>query len=146
MEEGWRLFGNPFTPELFRDRWLELMDYYYAHLAHVLSTKNEQEYLLFDMHELQTGIKNCVQCIYNRFYIPLSDTYAPILDQEAEAAATYRSRHRYDLEKYGLKSEKVRSRYEQWYTDLMILAGMTKCSLEKKRRAAIRSQTGVMKK
>ncbi|MDZ7758734.1 MAG: sulfotransferase [Desulfovermiculus sp.] len=123
MEDGWRVFGNPFTPELFRDRWLRLMDYYYAHLASVLSTKNEQDYLLFDMHELQAGIKTCVQSIYDRFHISLSDTYAPILDQEAEAADSYRSRHRYDLEKYGLEAEKVRSRYEQWYTDLMILAG-----------------------
>ncbi|MBS3779282.1 MAG: sulfotransferase [Desulfovermiculus sp.] len=128
MERGWQLFDNPFTPELFGDRWLELMDYYYSHLVHVLSTKKEKEYLLFDMHELQAGTKACVQCIYERFHIPLSDTYATILDQETEAAASYRSRHRYDLEKYGLEAEKVRSRYEQWYRDLLILAGMTKCS------------------
>ena len=128
MEEGWRLFDNPFTHELFRDRWLELMDYYYAHLASVLSSKNEQDYLLFDMHELKAGTKACVQCIYERFHIPLSDTYATILDQEAETAASYRSSHRYDLQKYGLEAEKVRFRYEQLYRDLMILAGMTKCS------------------
>jgi hypothetical protein len=126
MEEGWRMFENPFTPELFRDRWLVLMGYYYAHLAYVLFTKNEQSYLLFDMHELQAGITKCVQSIYERFHIPLSDTYAAILDQEAEAAASYRSRHHYDLKRYGLDAEKVRSRYEQLYTDLMILAGMTK--------------------
>lgn len=128
MEEGWRLFHNLFTPEFFRDRWLELMDYYYSHLAHVLSSRNGHDYLLFNMHELQTGIKTCVQSIYDRFHIPLSHTYATILDQEAEAAASYRSRHRYDLEKYGLNAESVHSRYAQSYRDLMMLAGITKCS------------------
>ena len=128
MEEGWRLFDNPFTPELFRDRWLDLMEYYYAHLASVLSTKNEQKYLLFDMHDLQTGIKNCVQGIYEHFHIPLSHTYATILDQEAETAVSYRSRHHYDLEKYGLNAEIVNSRYSQGYRDLKILAEKTRKS------------------
>jgi uncharacterized membrane protein YdjX (TVP38/TMEM64 family) len=125
MEEGWRLFANPFDPELFRDRWLDLMEYYYSHLAHVLSSKNEQGYLLFDMHELQAGIKSCVQSIYERLQIPLSYTYASILDQEAEAAASYRSRHRYDLGYYGLTAETVHSRYGQGYRDLKMLAEKT---------------------
>ncbi|MGM0538914.1 MAG: VTT domain-containing protein [Thermodesulfobacteriota bacterium] len=119
MEEGWRLFANPFAPELFRDRWLDLMEYYYSHLAQVLSTKNEKDYLLFDMHELQAGIKTCVQSIYDRFHIPLSHTYATILGQEAEAADSYRSTHHYDLEEYGLTAEIVHSRYGQSYRDLM---------------------------
>jgi hypothetical protein len=125
MEEGWRLFANPFDTEIFRDRWLDLMEYYYSHLAHVLSSKNEQGYLLFDMHELQEGIKSCVQSIYERLQIPLSYTYASILDQEAEAAASYRSRHRYDLGYYGLTAETVHSRYGQGYRDLKMLAEKT---------------------
>lgn len=123
MEEGWRLFGNPFTRELFRDRWLELMEYYYSHLATVLTTMDKQRAILFDMHELQAGIKMCVQSIYDRFHIPLSSPYAAILDQEAEAAASYRSRHCYDLEKYGLDADSVHRRFGQAYRDLRILAG-----------------------
>ncbi|MFO7802970.1 MAG: sulfotransferase [Desulfovermiculus sp.] len=123
MEEGWQLFDNPFTPGLFRDRWLELMEYYYPHLATVLSTMDEQNSMLFDMHELQAGIRHCVQSIYERFHIPLSSPYAAILDQEAKAADSYRSRHRYDLEKYGLDAEDVQDRCGQSYRDLMILAG-----------------------
>jgi hypothetical protein len=125
MEDAWRLFDNPFTPELFRDRWLGLMEYYNSHLASVLSTMDEQNSMLFDMHELQAGIKNCVQAIYDRFHIPLSDLYAAVLDQEAEAAASYRSRHRYDLGYYGLTAETVHSRYGQGYRDLKMLAEKT---------------------
>jgi hypothetical protein len=115
MEPSWRLFGNPVTRELFIDRWLELMDYYYFHLGEVLPTLERGQRICFEMKSLRAELEKCVRSLYVEFDESISPRYARILQHEARSAQAYHSRHDYSLEKYGLRESELEERYgESW--------------------------------
>jgi hypothetical protein len=111
IEPSWKLFGNPLSAELFTQRWLELMDYYYTHLAEVLPTVAEHQNICMEMKTIRRELEKSVLSLYGVFEDPITPRFARILKDEAEAAAEYRSRHHYSLEKYGLKESDLESRF-----------------------------------
>jgi hypothetical protein len=123
MEGSWRLFGNGFTPELFENRWLDLMEDYYAHLADVLAQIPGSQRASFEMDELRTDLVECVQRLYDRFAFIPSEGYAGIVSEEAQAARSYHSRHRYTLHQYGLNENFIRRRYATVYATLNTFRG-----------------------
>ncbi len=118
MEGSWRLFGNDFGFELFENRWLELMDYYFAHLVEMSANIPKQQGLVVEMDAMRSDLQACVCRIYQRFHFSLTDRYAAIVREEAQSAASYRSAHIHSLEAYGLDPEDIRQRYSQMYVKL----------------------------
>ncbi len=125
MEKSWHLFGNTDTPELFEARWLELMAYSYCHLAEVLPQIPAQQRVCFEMQDLRTRVRHCVETLYRRFGFELGARFEASLDRETEASQAYRSGHKYALDDYGLDETTISRRYGQAYAELK-----TMCKVE----------------
>ncbi len=118
MEGSWRLFGNDFGFEFFESQWLELMDYYFAHLVEMSAHIPKQQHLVVEMGAMRSDLQDCVRRLYQRFHFSLTDRYTALLREETQAAASYRSSHHYSLEAYGLNPEDIRQRYSRMYGKL----------------------------
>ena len=92
MAAGWRFFGLDQRPETYHARWLEVMDYAYAHLADTLAENPRGCMVPVDMGQLRGDLDGTVEHLYRAFDLDLPPAFREKLAEEAAAARAYRSR------------------------------------------------------
>ncbi|NNC86898.1 MAG: sulfotransferase [Akkermansiaceae bacterium] len=115
LEGGMALFDVDRERRFFRERMVEVLEHSYAHLAEVADEAPADEVVVVRMEEMQDGLVECVEGIYERFGFRLGADFRRRLEEEAATARRYRSRHDYSLEQFGLSGKAIRARFSQAY-------------------------------
>jgi len=123
MKGAWTLFGNPVDSELFRERWVKLLEYYYKHLDETLASGNGQNIRCVEMSALTSRLDQVVSDLYARFGLHPAEAYRSRLAELARASRTYRSRHVYSLSDYGLDETAINARFQAHWSALRDYAG-----------------------
>jgi len=95
----------------------DLICRYYLHLHEVEQNMGPEKLLRIRYTDLVTDPKKTVYHIYNHFGITMRPEYEQLLTGEMNRARTYKSRHRYSLEQYGLSEAEIRRRLAPIYEE-----------------------------
>jgi hypothetical protein len=95
----------------------ELICRYYLHLHEVEQKIPAERLLKVRYTDLVADPKKTVYHIYNHFGITMRPEYEQHLTAEMNRARTYKSRHHYSLEQYGLSEAEIRRRLAPIYEE-----------------------------
>jgi hypothetical protein len=105
----WNLLGDPVEYESLRSYAIELAREGYRYPLDRLRHLGRERYAVVRFDDLVRDAAQTVTGIYDRLGLEMSPAYAEVLDEEAEFARRYRSRHQYSLEGLGLSRERILS-------------------------------------
>lgn len=127
MEQGWQAFGNSTESPLFRDRWVDLVEYYCRHLNNVLDSSVGDRVECVEMGMLKSDLTDTVARLYERFGLVLNGDFSERLEEEERLASQFSSRHAYALESYGLDADELKERFRPHWQRLQkrVYAGNT---------------------
>jgi hypothetical protein len=103
----WDLLGDPVEYESLHRYAIELAREGYRYPLDRLRYLGRERYAVVRFDDLVRDPSKTVNGIYDRLGLEMSPDYADILDEEAEFARRYRSRHKYSLEGLGLSRERI---------------------------------------
>ena len=95
----------------------ELICRYYLHLHEVEQHIPAERLLKVRYTDLVADPRKTVYHIYHYFGLQVRSDYDQLLSKEMNRARTYKSRHRYSLEQYGLTEEEIRQRLAPLYEE-----------------------------
>lgn len=102
MSQYWRGMGAP--EELVQasaDLLGEIQIAQYRYAVDIVDQLPADQSLIVEFRELLADPKRVVETLYERFGIEMTDEFARFLDEEREAARTFKSQHEYALEGQG---------------------------------------------
>jgi hypothetical protein len=102
IQGGVRLFASDPENRVFTPRMTDLLRAYYANLAQHLPAAGGPHHATVDMGMLKDDLAGAVRGVYGALGLPLDSAFAVALEEEAAAARSYRSRHRYTAQAFGL--------------------------------------------
>lgn len=102
IASGLAFFGTPPRCPLVRDRFIEQLRFQYLNLTAQLGGSPPERCAWLGMQSLRADLSGALTSIFQQLGLPLSDEFAAVLREEAEASRRYRSGHRYDLSDFGL--------------------------------------------
>jgi hypothetical protein len=105
-------FLSPIEPCPFLDRQMEMISCYYRYPLTRLDRMPAGRQQVITYPALVTRPAQTVTGIYTSFGFEMSPGYNRIIQREEEKARSYKSKHEYSLEKFGLSSEQIVARYE----------------------------------
>jgi hypothetical protein len=103
----WNLLGDPIEYESLHDYVIEMAQNGYRYPLERLQHLSPERYAVVRFPDLVRDPEQTVAGIYERLGLEMGADYASILDEEAEYARRYRSRHRYSLEGLGLSRGRI---------------------------------------
>lgn len=112
VEGGLSACGDSATRPAVRDAFVELLEFYYQHLAASLRRLPSDRYALVRFDELTSRPRLVVEAAYQRFGYALDDSFRETLAIEEQKASGYRSTHRYSAEQFGLDDQALRDRFD----------------------------------
>lgn len=124
MEASWRAFGIEMKPQIFQERWIELMKHYYEYLGSILTRLATHRTFCLEMKGLRENTARAVRDIYDHFGYSMSADFAEKLREQSRASRTYRSRHDYSLAEYGISEETICSEFTESWQVLKEIARM----------------------
>ena len=105
-------FLSPIEPCPFLGQQLEMLSRYYRYPLARLAEMSPGQQRVITYQAMVTHPAQTVRDIYSSFGFAMSPAYTAIIQREEEKARSYRSKHEYSLEKFGLTREQVVTRYE----------------------------------
>lgn len=110
VKDGLEMFGYEISDPRIRDRFIRLLSMYYRQVDSCYRQLPAQRFKLVEFENLTQNCKGVVTQIYSSFELQMSSEYQQSLNREAENAKSYRSRHHYSLDDFGLTEQDVISR------------------------------------
>ncbi len=80
---------------------------YYRHILEIKKTLPAEQFLDIYYQDLIDNPKLAVERIYAHFELPIDSQYSRFLAMASKQAGSYRSKHHYSLEEFGLSKEQV---------------------------------------
>ena len=114
LRPGLAACGFAEVPPAFRDALLDLLVFYYEHLADVAGRHPDRIAFISNddlKHELEASITRA----YSKVSLDMSPQFAGVLRHASQASRRHRSSHRYSLDEFDLSEELIRSRFERSY-------------------------------
>ncbi|NUM54509.1 MAG: sulfotransferase [Candidatus Hydrogenedentes bacterium] len=108
---AWDMFDNDPQGDIFRDRVLELADYWYRHPMNCAREWAQDRFVFLSYDDLRRDLKSAVADVYTKLAIEPGPQFAERLSAEHEKAKSYKSNHRYSLEQYGLSASDVLDKF-----------------------------------
>jgi len=105
-------FLSPIEPCPFLDRQLAMVSCYYRYPLTRLDRMSPDRQQVITYQTLVTHPAQTVTGIYTSFGFVMSPAYTAIIQREEEKARSYKSKHEYSLEKFGLTREQIVALYE----------------------------------
>ena len=105
-------FLSPIEPSPFIGQQLEMLSRYYHYPLARLAELSPDRQKVITYQTMVTHPAQTVLDIYKSFGFAMSPAYTAIIQREEEKARSYKSKHEYSLEKFGLTREQVVTRYE----------------------------------
>ncbi len=85
----------------------EIIFAYYKHILEIKKTLPAEQFLEIHYDDLVANPQLAVERIYHHFQIPPNDMYERFLAEESKQAGSYKSKHHYTLEEFGLSKQQV---------------------------------------
>jgi DNA-binding PucR family transcriptional regulator len=86
--------------------------HWYSYPLERLERAPQGSYIVVNFDDLVNDAEQTIAEIYRRFGFDISPAFAQVLQEEAEKARNYRSRHEYSLEQMGLTREQIVAKYK----------------------------------
>jgi hypothetical protein len=102
MTYQWSKFADPDDEYLYRDYLVGLAKEWYEYPLEQLEKASPESYEIVVYDELAQNPKGVITRMYEKFGFEVSPEFQFALDKANIAAKTYKSKHRYSLEKIGL--------------------------------------------
>lgn len=99
------------------ERILNWISHFYTYPVTQLKKYPENVRAIATYEELTGNPKALVKGIYSRFGFDVPASFEPVLDQEQQRAAAYKSFHEYDLDRIGLSRERILSRFNKVFDE-----------------------------
>ena len=104
----------PMLPVQFRDRLIDLLLYYFTHLAE-LSSKYPDRLALLDEVELRERFYEAISGALTSLNIETDNNFQKMLREENVRAQRYRSAHQYNLEEFQLSEADIVRKFSGVY-------------------------------
>lgn len=115
LEPGLRLAGFPGVTTALRDDLVDLLEFYYEHLSEVMR-RYPRRMAWIRNDELRDDLANSISRVYAELGLDIDDAFAERLGKASSASRSFKSKHRYTLEDYGLDAAEIRHRFEPVWT------------------------------
>jgi hypothetical protein len=111
ISTGAGIFGYDVSDPRIRDRFVDMLQFFSEHALATLETLPDDRYAYVPLKEVKRDISGFVLGTYDRFGWEADQGFRDCLAQESMRNTSYRSRHTYSLEDYGLAEPEVRTRF-----------------------------------
>lgn len=110
IRPGLEAAGFDTVPTWLRDRFVDLLRFYYAHLG-ALAERRPDRVIVVDNGDLHARLEETVKTAFGALDLDITPQFAARLAAAGEASRGFRSRHRYSLEQYGLSERDIDERF-----------------------------------
>ncbi len=117
LNYAWHRFGDPLTDYPYTAETIEFTKYWYEHPLQVLKHMDPAQYLVIKYTDLIYNTKTTIQDIYQHFGYQLNGDFYEYLSETSRNEKTYKSDHKYSLQKMGLSSEAIYQSYQDIYSE-----------------------------
>ncbi len=114
LKPGLAVCGFARMPPDFRDALVDLLAFYYEHLADV-ADRHPDRIAFIPNDDLKHRLEASVTHALETLSLDLSPQFAGVLKRASEASREHRSSHRYSLDEFDLSEELIRSRFQRSY-------------------------------
>jgi hypothetical protein len=111
MVFSWRVLGIPVEDNALRDYLIEMSRHWYTHPLERLETAPAESHVIVKYDDLVRAPEETVRKIYDRFGFDLGPAFEKVLQEEANRARRYKSRHDYSPEASGLTRQQILDTY-----------------------------------
>jgi hypothetical protein len=111
LRPGCRIFGYDVESPPVRDRFLDMLEFYSAHLLRSLTPLSDDRHAFVPLHLLKQDVAGQLLHIYERFGWDPGPEFRERLSVESTRSREYRSQHRYSLDEFGIEDEEIRTRF-----------------------------------
>mgnify|MGYP006286306181 FL=1 len=101
IEPGLRAAGFDAVPGLLRDRFVELLRFYYRHLGRVAERRPDR-LVVVENEDLRDRLEATVRAAFDALGLEVTPQFDAALASAGSASRGFRSAHRYSLDQYGL--------------------------------------------
>jgi hypothetical protein len=111
IRTGASLFGyDPAEPRI-RDRFVDMLSFFARHALATLDPMPERTRAFVTLREMKADVEGLVLNTYERFGWDPDAGFRMRLSEDASQGKTYKSRHSYTLEQFGLEPEAIHRRF-----------------------------------
>lgn len=112
LRPGAQFFGYEMAEPKIRDEFVEMLAFFSEHALTTLASQPTDRYAFVPLPALKANVRSFVlQEVYGRFGWEAGEAFRASLEEDREKGASYRSRHRYALEEFGLDAREIRDRF-----------------------------------
>ena len=111
LEPSLKLLGFKGVTTALRDSLVDLLEFYYQHLNDVQS-RYPGRMASIKNDELRNDLANSLARVYAEIDLDIDDAFEKALETASTASRSFKSKHRYTLEDYGLDAAEIRTRFE----------------------------------
>lgn len=115
MTEGAKMFDNDLQGVTYWHALSDMLEYYYRHLIEVIDTLPESRAAYVTMEKLVGDSETIVKGLYGQFDWDLNEDYAANLRNETNRARSFRSKHHYTLDQFGLTPHDLQTKFRDHY-------------------------------
>ncbi len=115
LEPSLRLLGFKGVTTSLRDDLVDLLEFYYEHLNDVRE-RHLGRVAQIKNSELRDELADSIERVYGELDLDIDDAFAEKLATASTASRSFKSKHRYTLEDYGLDAVEIRNRFEPVWT------------------------------
>jgi len=114
IEPGLRAAGFDGVPMPVRDRFIDLLGFYYRHLE-ALAGRQPDRVAVIENRDLRDRLDTVVRAAYRALGLELTPQFSAALAAAATASRGFRSGHRYTLAQYGLDAAGIERAFADVY-------------------------------
>ncbi|MGK7294728.1 MAG: sulfotransferase [Candidatus Wenzhouxiangella sp. M2_3B_020] len=114
IEPGLRAAGFDDVPESLRDRFIDLLRFYYEHLERVAEAHADRV-VIVDNDALRDRLERTVKDAYRALDLDIGERFASALSEADDRSRGFRSGHSYSLSQYGLAESDVEAAFASVY-------------------------------
>lgn len=108
--------GNDPDSDLFKEKMVDLLSFYYQNLLHAISQpKAGTRHSVLKMRALRTDLEATIKSIYQQLALTVSPSFASWLHKEAERSSRFRSKHSYSAHQFGFDEQSIKQRFAHVY-------------------------------
>jgi hypothetical protein len=107
-----RTYGDPADEYNLQETIIEHSKHWYLYPHQYLKSLPSDQYIQVFYKDLVADPEGTIRRIYRQFNFELSPDYARVLRAEAEKAKSYKSKHRYSLQKMGLSKKRIEREFK----------------------------------
>jgi hypothetical protein len=107
MSYQWKQFSDPAENYLYKDYMIELAKEWYEYPLERFSKAPENSYAIIRYEDLVANPREIITTIYAKFGFELAPEFERILNEAAQTAHSFKSKHHYSLRKMGLSKRKI---------------------------------------